>query len=406
MTSSMPLDRINSYSRMNGGADHEAQTSTSTRRKLMPWRTWIDTHMNWSWFTCSQSTGGIAVLLSLCPKQFDGLQTIGKIIFVFNIVLFLTFISLMVTRWIVDPKTIKQSFINAPECFFFGSFWLTIATIIIGMQRYGEPNTGDWLLVVIRIIFWMYAAITLLSTTIHLVIIFKYTPIVAIEMNSGWFLLIYNAMLTGTVASAIAQSQPPAQRLPIIVAGVGYQGLGWIGSLLMLSFFLAHLLEKGWPAPSQTPGLFMTVGSAGYTIVALIGAARAAPPGYGYFATHPTAAEVLLIMATWVGVFLWIFTLWLFGLALFICLANVVARKDGKWIMPMSYTNTWWAFIFPNVGFTIATIYLGQELESNAVLWVSVAMTILTVAFWILDLFLMAKTIVESLTRDSRIKLS
>ena len=62
--------------------------------------------------------------------------------------------------------------------------------------------------------------------------------------------------------------------------------------------------------------------------------------------------------------------------------------------------------IFPNVGFTISTIYLGQELESNAVQWVSVAMILLLVTAWLLDLFLMGKALIKSMFIDSRIKLS
>lgn len=50
--------------------------------------------------------------------------------------------------------------------------------------------------------------------------------------------------------------------------------------------------------------------------------------------------------------------------------------------------------IFPNVGFTLATIYIGQELDSQGILWVSSAMTILLVAVWLLDLVMMAKFVV------------
>ena len=141
--------------------------------------------------------------------------------------------------------------------------------------------------------------------------------------------------------------------------------------------------------------------------MALIGCARATPQGYGYFALHPTANEVLLIVANWAGIFMWIFTLWLFGMALAINLPGILARRDdGKLETPMEFKCAWWAIIFPNVGFTLSTIYIGQELESEAILWVSVAMIILLVIFWLFDLFLMAKAVLKSYFRDPRIKLS
>lgn len=109
-------------------------------------RDWIVTNMSWSWFTCTQSTGGIASLLYACPKKFDGIETIGKIVFIFNIVLFLTFTTLMAIRWIADPLKIKASLLKGPECYFFGSFWLTCATIIISKMPPVSPDRPRYVL--------------------------------------------------------------------------------------------------------------------------------------------------------------------------------------------------------------------------------------------------------------------
>ena len=56
----------------------------------------------------------------------------------------------------------------------------------------------------------------------------------------------------------------------------------------------------------------------------------------------------------------------------------------------MEYT----AFIFPNVGFTLATVYIGQELGSPVMLWVATSMTILLVVFWLLDFALIVKGVI------------
>ncbi|CZT14183.1 related to C4-dicarboxylate transport protein mae1 [Ramularia collo-cygni] len=393
-------------SQENGSVEEShAHKFEHPKHRRLPFRQWVETNMNWSWFTCTQSTGGIASLLYACPKRFDGLDTIGTIIFIFNIVLFLTFTTLMAIRWTGNPSKIRDCFIKAPECYFFGSFWLTCATMIIDMQQYGVPHTGPWLLVAIRICFWTYAAITLVSTTLHLTFLIKYTPVEIHEFNPAIFLLVLNAMLTGTVAAIIAADQPPAQRLPIIVAGVAYQGLGWTVCTFFLNLLIARLLAKGWPNPPHTrQGLFIMVGTSGYTIVALIGLARATNPlPYGYFNTHPMAGEVLLIVATWFGVFLWVFTFWVFSLASCINLFGLFIKEDRK---NLKFGNVAWSLVFPVVGFTLSTVYLGEELESQGILWVSVGMTIMVISFWLLDLALMAKTIVISMFLDPRVKLS
>lgn len=103
--------------------------------------------------------------------------------------------------------------------------------------------------------------------------------------------------------------------MAIIVAGIAFQSLGWVLCLLFLPLFVSNLLINGLGPASQRPGLFISVGSSGYTIVALIGCARAIPNDHGYFAKHPTAAEPLTVVALWISVFLWLFTFWLFAIA-------------------------------------------------------------------------------------------
>lgn len=83
-------------------------------------------------------------------------------------------------------------------------------------------------------------------------------------------------------------------------------------------------------------------GTSGFTITALIGIARAAPKNYGYFALHPLAGEVLLIVATWVGVFMWVFTFWVFGLAFWINVLEIFVKKEGKWTLNVAFTNVAW----------------------------------------------------------------
>ena len=107
------------------------------------------------------------------------------------------------------------------------------------------------------------------------------------------------------------------------------------------------------------------------------------------------------------GVFLWVFTFWCFAVITVSTVSDMVERdENGKWGLSMKFHNTWWAFIFPNVGFTLSTIYLGQEFESEAVLWVATAMVVLLVIFWLFDMVTFFKAITYSIIWDSRVKLS
>lgn len=309
-----------------------------------------------------------------------GLYTIGVIVLIFNITVFLLLCTAMAARLIFAPSRFQRSFIHPAEMFFFGSFLLSIATIIGGIQVYAIEGTytsgpaWPWLVDCVHVLYWIYASVTIVNSILQYWVFMKRSPARPIPINPSWFLSGYSAMLTGTVASLIAQSQPPARRIPIIVSGIAYQGLGWIWSFFLIVLFLFRLMEAGLPPPDLIPGQFIPVGSPSYTIIVLIGLARAVPRDYGYFADHPSAADIVQTMALFISIFLWLFAFWLFSIAFLSCVINI--RKMG-FLLP------WWAFIFPNVGFTIATINLGSELESQGILWVGSGMTICLVAIWL-----------------------
>lgn len=49
----------------------------------------------------------------------------------------------------------------------------------------------------------------------------------------------------------------------------------------------------------------------------------------------------------------------------------------------MTFHLVWWAFVFPNVGFTIATIDIGEQLKCQGIQWVGSIMSIFIFAAWL-----------------------
>lgn len=72
--------------------------------------------------------------------------------------------------------------------------------------------------------------------------------------------------------------------------------------------------------------------------------------------------------------FLWALAFWFFCIALISTLSTV---KE------MSFKCVWYATVFPNVGFTITMIQIGEQLLSPAIQWVTSIMTILLIALWL-----------------------
>jgi C4-dicarboxylate transporter/malic acid transport protein len=306
-----------------------------------------------------------------------GLHTIGLIIFLLNLCLFLVFSAIMTARICLYPHHVKRALSHPSESLFLGSFLLSMSVIIGGIQVYSITYgpSYPWLISTIYILYWLYSGLSFTNCVFQYWILITRSIVRPVPFTPSMFLAGYSAMLTGTIASLIAPTQPPSHSLLVIYSGVAFQGYGFLISLVCIAFFIRGLLDTGFPPPALRPALFIPVGSIAYTILALINLSNAIPPDTGYFGTHPTAKEILQVLALFVSIFMWLFAFWLFSLAL---LANIGAAVKG-----MEFKLSWWAFIFPNVGFMLGTSVMGRELESEAILWIASVMTVGLVGIWV-----------------------
>ncbi|KAI9704600.1 MAG: hypothetical protein M1820_005513 [Bogoriella megaspora] len=345
-------------------------------------------HFTWAWFTLTMSTGGIALLLSSQPHTFDGLITIGKVVYIFDLVLFVLLTILISVRFIRKPSRLRSSMEHPTESLFIPTFFLSIPTIIGCMQRYGVPSTGPWLIVTVRILFWMYVASAFFLAVVQYWFLFTGHQLTTQSMMPSWLLPVFPIMLSGTIASVISPTQPPYQRLPIMVAGMTFQGLGFWVAIIMYPIYIGRLMESGLPGPNLRPGMFIAVGPPSFTALALIGISRSIPADYGYFAIYPSSVETLQQLALAFAIFIWALAFWFF------CISLLSVLAEG---LSMSFHLVWWAFVFPNTGFTIAVIEIGQELRSNAVTWVGSILSILLVAIY---LFVLGSHVYAVLTKQ------
>ncbi|KAJ7183652.1 voltage-dependent anion channel [Mycena filopes] len=346
-------------------------------------------HFTWAWFTLPMATGGMALLLSPAtqPHSFSGLETIGKVIYIWDLFLF-TAVTLCITyRFLRFPGTLVGSLTHPTESLFVATPLLSLASIIAGIARYGIPNSGPWLIVAFRVLFWIYFVVSSIAAVWLYFLLFTSPALKLSDMTPAWDLPIFPFMLSGTIASAGAGLQPAAQGVPMIAAGLTAQGLGMMISILMYANYIHRMIEYGFPSPQSRAGMFIAVGPPGFTSLALIGLANDFPAVCrAYFGATDTTVQILKVMATTSALFIWSLSAWFFAVTVLACLA---ARAQ------MRFRMNWWAFVFPNVGFTIATISIGKMFQSPAVGWVGSAMTVLLVATYLAVGFQHARALVR-----------
>lgn len=208
-------------------------------------------------------------------------------------------------------------------------------------------------------------------------------------MTPAWLLPIFPTLLGAVLASIIAPAQPLLSRWTIVLAGITLLGMGWMVAFLILPLYLYRLMTLGLPAPNLRPGMFIAVGPPAFTGLALInfGSILADSHDLTYFVDRRETLLVLAVFADFTAVFLWAFSFWFFSFSLI-----AVLLGSGK----MSFHLVWWAIVFPNIVLALTTGRIGQRLNSQGIMWVASAMTIMLTVAWILAMVLNLRAVLTS----------
>lgn len=282
------------------------------------------------------STGGIALLLSLQPHTFPGLTTLGTTIYIINIALFLLITTLISYRFAAYPGTFTGSLTHPRESIFYAAFWLSLSSIISCIGRYAIPHisTNTWLVEAYRVLFWVYFALTFISAIFQYYLLFTLPSLKIQGATPAWDLPIFPFMLCGTIARVGVPFQANlAAKMTMLVAGLTAQGLGMLVSILMFTIYLQRMIQVRLPSPESRPAMFIAVGPPSFTSLAVIGLARAWPVEGMWFGDPLVTRQVVLILATCTGVFIWGLGFWFFCLGL---VANLAVWRSIR------FRLNWW----------------------------------------------------------------
>ena len=115
------------------------------------------------------------------------------------------------------------------------------------------------------------------------------------------------------------------------------QGLAWIVALMMYAMYMQRLMTSSLPAPSTRPGMYVSVGPAGYTAAGLVSLGVQAPKILNTNAFTENSipdGDIVRVVGTMSGIFIILFAFWFF------CISTVAVVAG---VRRMSFTLNWWA---------------------------------------------------------------
>ncbi|OCK80050.1 hypothetical protein K432DRAFT_53837 [Lepidopterella palustris CBS 459.81] len=266
-------------------------------------------------------------------------------------------------RFYLYPSTFKASFLHPTESLFIPAAAISFGTILINITQYGVgPKTGYWLQEIMTMLYWIYCGLALLFSCVIYLIMWSTQTFTISQMTPVWIFPAYPLLICGPHAGNLAAKTSGDRALDIIISGFTLQGIGFLVSLMIYSAFLYRLMTQKLPKESLRPAMFISVGPSGFTIAGVVSMGQQLPrvmhadfmgPGNGEF-----AARVSMIMANWLG-------LWLWGLAFWFFFVSVGAHWSCARRGNMDFAMTWYSFVFPNTALTTATFAIAKSLNHN-----------------------------------------
>ncbi|KGO64156.1 C4-dicarboxylate transporter/malic acid transport protein [Penicillium expansum] len=301
-------------------------------------------HITWAYFTLTMATGGLANVLYQVPFRFKGLDTIGVVVFLINIALYLIIWALLLIRFYHYPYTFKASFKHPTESLFVPASIVSFGTILINVSQYGPENTAVMFSAGVYLLLWSTQTFT----------IAQMTPI--------WIFPAYPMLIIGPHAGILSAKLEPSQSLPVIIGGMTIQGVGFLVSLMVYSAFIYRLMTQKLPKENIRPGMFVSVGPSGFTVAGLVNMAAGAKRSFpaDFMGDGALAANVLKIVADFS-------CLWLWGLAIFFFIIASAAHWSAIGHGRMVFSMTWFSFVFPNTALITATFAIGKAFSCKPI---------------------------------------
>ncbi|KAI0517265.1 voltage-dependent anion channel-domain-containing protein [Xylaria bambusicola] len=346
----------------------------------------------WTWFTMTMATGGVAnVLYSISNTyKLKWLEDIGVAFFLLNLVLFIMNCVLITMRFVMVPGSFMHSFLDDVESLFIPSVVVSIAIIMTNITQYGCPHTGPWLQKVMEVLFWVYLAISVIASTGMYLVLWSTQTFPIQTMTPSWVFPAYPLLLNATFATnlistdRVGPGDPRSNRLAVATTALTTQGTGFLISFMICAAFIYRLMTQKLPRDTQRPGVFISIGPPAFTVAGLVLLGQQAndilPPDYP---DKSQAVFVLELLSTLIGLWLWGLSVWFFVVSV----GSLWKYTRNGHSMP--FQMTWWSFVFPNTALVNATLALAKALGSNGLQIYGCVMAAALVLVWIIVFVMM-----------------
>ncbi|MHB1646373.1 MAG: C4-dicarboxylate ABC transporter [Candidatus Acididesulfobacter diazotrophicus] len=298
-----------------------------------------------NWFAMNMGTGILSLMLAAFPYPFKGLHIIAESLWIINIILFIIFSILFISRFIFYFNSAKRLLSHPIQSMFLGAIPMGLATIINGFLIFDSPKGVTLALN----LWWFDAFISIIVGILVPFYMFTNQKHSIEDMTAIWLLPIVPAEVAAASAGFLAQHVSAAIGRHVIILGYAL----WAFSVpLAFGILVILFLRLAWhklPHKDMAVSTWITLGPIGTGSLGVLLLGNDAPRAFigTKLFVYAKAAHAIGPIG---GLVIWGFGFWWLIMAISMTFKYM---KEG-----LPFNMGWWGFTFPLGVYTAATITL------------------------------------------------
>jgi len=304
-----------------------------------------------NWFTVTMGTGVLALALNQFPLAVPGLHQVGTLLWLINVVLFASFSSLYLVRWILCFDEARRIFHHSVMSMFFGAIPMGLATIVNGILAFGPQLLGGDSTWIAQDLWWADAAMSVACGLLIPYFMFTRQDHSVEKMTAVWLLPIVACEVAAASGGLLAQHLPTMDGFDVLITSYVLWALSVPLAMSILAILLLRLVVHNLPGRDMAASGWLSLGPIGTGALGLLLLGGDAPQLFAD-AGLPMVGQVAYGAGILGGLILWGYGAWWLILAV---MKTVHYLRRG-----MPFNLGWWGFTFPLGVYSLATLALAR----------------------------------------------
>ncbi|MFW1799432.1 TDT family transporter [Acinetobacter nematophilus] len=329
-----------------------------------------------NWFTMTMGTGVVALILPEFPFAQGFLWQMASLLWQFNMLLFITFMTLYVLRWLIYPQEAKQIFSHPAMALFLGAIPMALATILNGFLKYGIVLYGDVAIQIAQLL-WFIDVVLAVGIGIFVPFcMFHKQDHQLHTMTAMWLLPIVACEVAATSGGLLlAHMEASQQAVGILFASYMLWGMSVLPAFGILTILMLRLALHQLPSKELAITGWLALGPIGTGALALLVLGAQAPQvltlinfeSLGVFFQNAGIVASFILLG---------FGVWWFAIAVLTTLKHAATE--------LPFNLGWWGLTFPLGVFILAILNLGHQLQVHFIVDIGLAFAAILMMLWVM----------------------